>query len=195
MGLIQAFSRTNRVLNKTKAHGNIVCFRDLKDSTDNAILLYGDEHANSVVLVRPYNELVDMEGILFTIVPTPDSVDDLMGEEEKVEFINTFKEVMKLRNILSTFAENDNSNGMDIGLFEEFKSKYYDLYDRIKKDPEGNEKLVGIDFDLELIGRDEVDVDYILRLLGRLISKRKDKDYIDKKGELFKRLESGIKNS
>ncbi len=108
-GLIQAFSRTNRILNEQKPQGNIVCFRNLKKATDDALRLFSDKDAQETVLLPPYEEFVKQfaqaYGKLLALTPTIDSVDDLKDEEQELEFIKQFRELMRLRNILQNFGE------------------------------------------------------------------------------------------
>ncbi|WP_066016246.1 type I restriction endonuclease subunit R [Endozoicomonas atrinae] len=174
-GLIQAFSRTNRILNEQKPQGNIVCFRNLKKATDDALRLFSDKDAQETVLLPPYEEFVKQfaqaYGKLLALTPTIDSVDDLKDEEQELEFIKQFRELMRLRNILQNFGEYKPEDlAMPEQMFEDFKSKYLDLYEKAKSDQqtERTSILEDVDFELELIHRDEVNVAYILRLLAEL---------------------------
>lgn len=173
-GLIQAFSRTNRILNEKKSQGNILCFRNLKKATDAAIALFSNKNAKEIILMKSYEEYVEkfIEALkkLKEIAPTIDSVDSLYDEESKLEFIKAFRELMRIQNILGSFAD---FSFADLGIaeqeFEEYKSKYLDIHDTIKR--EGKEKvsiLEDVDFELELIHKDEINVTYILKLLAQL---------------------------
>jgi len=174
-GLIQAFSRTNRILGEQKSQGNIVCFRNLKSATDDAIALFSNKEAREEIIVEPYEVYVDKFGDaidnLLQITPTVNSVSQLSDEEQELAFVKAFRELMRLKNVLTTFADFDWEDlDMDEQLFEDYKSKYLDLYDKVKT---GHQKekvsiLNDVDFELELIHRDEVNVAYILRLLGQL---------------------------
>lgn len=172
-GLIQAFSRTNRILNTEKSQGNIICFRDLKDRTDEAIALFADKNAREVILVGNYEEhLARMEEAIRTlkdITPDPDSVDDLPDENAEAEFVTAFREVLRIKNVLSTFSEFDESDiFLEPQVYEEFKSKYLDIAEKRKKkekDEEEETLLDNIDFELELIRHDEINVAYIIALL------------------------------
>ncbi|TDE43192.1 type I restriction endonuclease subunit R [Flavobacterium rhamnosiphilum] len=174
-GLIQAFSRTNRILNEIKSQGNIVCFRNLKQDTDDAIELFSRlEHKNEIIL-QPYEDYVTKFNssfiTLIQITPTVNSVNNLKSEEDEVEFIKTFRELMRLRNVLSTFTEfNFDDLSMTEQQFEDYKSKYLDLYDKTKgfNQIQKTSILDDIDFELELIHRDEINVTYILKLLAKL---------------------------
>jgi type I restriction enzyme R subunit len=174
-GLIQAFSRTNRIINELKSQGNIVCFRNLKQATDDAISLFSDTNAKDEIIIEPYDEYVKKFNQayieLLEITPTYNSVNDLEDEEKEMEFIKAFRELMRLKNVLNTFTEfNFDDLAMDEQGFENYKSKYLDLYDKAKNHNQ-KEKisiLNDIDFELELIHRDEINVAYILKLLAKL---------------------------
>jgi type I restriction enzyme, R subunit len=172
-GLIQAFSRTNRILNEQKSQGNIVCFRNLKDATDQAITLFSNKEAIEVIIMKPYEDYVEKfnEALekLHEIAPTIDSVDDLPSEDEELEFVKAFRELMRLKNILTTFADFSFDNlEMEEQEFEDYKSKYLDIHDKAKNGKEKVSILDDVDFELELIHRDEINVAYILRLLSKL---------------------------
>lgn len=172
-GLIQAFSRTNRILNEQKSQGNILCFRNLKKATDEAIALFSNKNAKDIILMKSYEEYVEkfVEALknLKSIVPDVDSVNDLIDEEAKLAFVKAFRELMRVKNILGSFAD---FSFEDLGIveqeFEDYKSKYLDIHDTIKG--EGKEKvsiLEDVDFELELIHKDEINVTYILKLLAQ----------------------------
>lgn len=174
-GLIQAFSRTNRILNEVKSHGNIVCFRNLKQATDDAIALFSNPEAKEVILMQPYEAYVKQFNAalarLHKIAPSVDSVNDLPSEEDELEFVQAFRDLMRLKNILSGFSE-FGFEGLEMGEqdFEDYKSKYLDIYDKVKRSTEKEKVSIldDVDFELELIQRDEINVAYILKLLGKL---------------------------
>lgn len=191
-GLIQAFSRTNRILNEKKSQGNILAFRNLKKATDEAIGLFSDKNAKEIILVAPYEEYIlqfnEAYKKLMAITPTVESVNDLRTEEEELLFAKAFRELMRLKNILSTFTNFEFEDiYMEEQEFTDYTSKYLDLYDKIKTDTqkENVSILEEIDFELELIHRDEVNVTYILKLLAELRSapvkdqSKKEKEIID----------------
>jgi len=174
-GLIQAFSRTNRILNEKKSQGNIVCFRNLKNATDDAITLFSNKEAKEEIIMKPYEDYVTKFNKayekLLQITPTVDSVDELPSEEEELEFVKAFRELIRVKNIMSTFSDFQFEDlQMDEQDFEDFKSKYLDLHDKVKSNTqkEAVSILNDVDFELELIQRDEINVAYILRLLARL---------------------------
>ena len=183
-GLIQAFSRTNRILNEQKSQGNIVCFRNLKKATDDAIGLFSNPEAKEVILMQPYEDYVARfdiaAGKLLELVPEVDSVNDLKDEDEELEFVKRFRELMRIKNILSTFADfTFDDLQLDEQTFEDYKSKYLDLYDKVKSNTQKEKVSIlnDVDFELELIHRDEVNVAYILQLLAKMKNaKEEDKE-------------------
>ena len=172
-GLIQAYSRTNRIKGEKKSQGNIVCFRNLKKNTDEAIALFSNIDAKDIIIMQPYEEYLskfdDAFSKLMKIAPTLQSVDALADENEKLEFIKAFRELMRLINILEGFSDFKWSDlSMTHQEFEDYKSKYLDLYE--SKPPPTPDKvsiLEDVDFELELIHKDEINVAYILILLSR----------------------------
>ena len=177
-GLIQACSRTNRILNEVKSQGNIIVFRNLKQATDDAVALFSNKNANEVIFIEPYEVYVErfkqVLAKLLTLTPTVESVNDLNTEHEELTFIKNFRDLIRLRNVLETFADFSFTDlNIDNQTFENYKSKYLDLYDEVKSD-NAKEKvsiLNDVDFELDLIHRDEINVDYILKLLQGLAGK------------------------
>ncbi|EKN5983307.1 type I restriction endonuclease subunit R [Yersinia enterocolitica] len=172
-GLVQGFSRTNRILNEKKSHGNIVCFRNLKKATDEAIALFSNKDASSVVLVKPFEEYLsdyqDAVDRLLTLAPTVESVDSLPDEKAQLEFVTAFRDVMRLKNILESFADfDDAAKPLSEQTLADYTSKYLDIHDKVKKHStkEKVSILDDIDFEVSLIHRDEINVGYILKLLA-----------------------------
>lgn len=177
-GLIQAYSRTNRIINEQKSQGNIVVFRNLKKATDEAITLFSNKDAIEVIIMKPYEDYVkkfnDAFVELLKIAPTINSVDSLQDEEKELDFIKAFRELIRIKNILTAFSD---FKWQDLSMqeqqFEDYKSKYLDLYDKVKSDHQKEKVsiLEDVDFELELIHRDEINVYYIIQLLIKLKSK------------------------
>lgn len=172
-GLVQAFSRTNRVLDEKKSHGNIVCFRNLKKATDDAIALFSNKDAKEDIILKPYKDYLAKFNALYAelleIVPTIDSVNDLPSEIEQLAFIQKFREMIRVKNVLSTFADfTEEHLQIPPQDFDDYQSKYLDLYERVKSSTQKEKVsiLEDVDFELELIHRDEINVAYILRLLA-----------------------------
>lgn len=181
-GLIQAYSRTNRILNEQKSQGNIVVFRNLKKATDDAVALFSNKDAKDIIMLEPYEEYVKkftqaFIGLL-NVAPTVNSVNDLVSEENELEFIKAFRELMRLKNVLTTFADfSFDDLVMNEQLFEDYKSKYLDLWQKVKTNHQKEKVsiLEDVDFELELIHRDEINVTYILKLLANLKGSGQDK--------------------
>jgi type I restriction enzyme, R subunit len=171
-GLIQAFSRTNRILNELKSQGNIVCFRNLKKNTDKAVALFSNKNAKEEIFLAPYKTYIEEFNKALSnlkgIVPTVDSVNDLKDEDEELEFVKAFRALMRVKNVAESFADFDFGDlDMTEQEFEDYKSKYLDTYEKVKTDKQKDKVSIldEIDFELELIHRDEINVAYILQLL------------------------------
>lgn len=191
-GLIQAFSRTNRILNERKSQGNIICFRNLKNATDEAIALFSNKDAKETVLLEPYDDYIlkfnKATEELLVMTPTVKSVDDLPDEKAQLAFIMKFRELLRLKNVLTVFSEYTDAD-LDLSpqQFEDYKSKYLDLHDKAKKTGEGEKASIldDVDFELALIHRDEINVAYILNLLLGLSklkpeeAKKRQKEILD----------------
>ncbi|MDD2984336.1 MAG: type I restriction endonuclease subunit R [Crocinitomicaceae bacterium] len=198
-GLIQAFSRTNRILDKNKTQGNIVCFRNLKDKTDEAITLFSNKDAIDEIIVEPYEIYVDefnkaVENLL-EIVPQVNAVDGLYTEEDKLQFILAFRALIRLHKKMSHYSEFTwDDLEIEEQLFADYTSKYLDLKDRLGSDPSSEKTSIlnDIDFELELIRRDTINVTYIIQLLIKFKSKHsaKDKESIEK--EIFNLLNTDV---
>jgi len=193
-GLIQAYSRTNRILNELKSQGNIVVFRNLKNATDEAITLFSNKDAIEEIIMKPYDEYVksfnDAFINLLHITPTVDSVNNLVTEDDELKFIIAFRDLMRIKNVLTSFSDFKWGDlSMTEQQFEDYKSKYLDLHDKVKSE-RAKEKvsiLEDVDFELELIHRDEINVAYIIRLLIKLkANQKKDAEQIEK--EIFNLL-------
>lgn len=179
-GLIQAFSRTNRILNSVKTFGNIVCFRDLEQETNDAIALFGDKDASSLVLLKSYEDYyygtVDNNGkpqkgyeerVQELLARFPLGV-PIIGEQNQKDFLVLFGNILRLKNILSAFdrfAGNELISPID---FQDYTGMYHDIYDRLRV--QGGEKdsiLDDVVFEAELVKQVEVNIDYILMLVAQ----------------------------
>lgn len=171
-GLIQAYSRTNRILGEKKSQGNILCFRNLKKATDDAITLFSNKDAIEVVVMPEYKDVAKRfdEALdeLKEITPTYQSVNDLESEEAEALFVQAFRKLMRTLNVLQSFTDFDWED-LDITEqeYEDYKGKYLDLYDKVKRANQTQKVSIldDIDFELELIHRDRVNRTYILKLL------------------------------
>jgi len=196
-GLIQSYSRTNRILNEQKSQGNIVVFRNLKKATDDAITLFSNKDAKDEIIIEPYEEYVRKFSAAFIellkVAPTVNSVNELKSEDDELKFIQTFREIMRLKNVLTTFSDFKFEDlSMNEQLFEDYKSKYLDLYEKVKTNHQLEKVSIldDVDFELELIRRDEINVAYILRLLANLKGRVKDRE--KKKKEILDLMNGDI---
>ena len=178
-GLIQAYSRTNRILNSVKTYGNIVCFRNLQQETDDAIALFGDKDAASIVLLKDfksYYEGYDAEngkhcyGYKELVEELQQQYPDgyiPMGEEEERRFITLFGSLLKSINVLQSFDQFEGQQLLTDGQMQDYQSNYLDLKDKWRKRNKGEKEVVNDDiiFETELIRQVEINIDYILLLV------------------------------
>jgi type I restriction enzyme R subunit len=190
-GLIQAYSRTNRIINEQKSQGNIVVFRNLKKATDTAITLFSKKEAIEEIIMQPYKEYVIKFNAAFIdllkIAPTVDSVNDLANEDDELKFIQAFRALLRVKNVLATFSEFKWEDlSMTEQLFNNYRSKYLDLWQKVKFDHQKEKVSIlnDVDFELELIHRDEINVNYILKLLAALKDATKE-EHEKKKQEIL----------
>ena len=172
--LLQAFSRTNRVINMRKSQGNIVCFRDIKEDTDRAIALFSKTDNTEDVITPPYEFFVDKfnEAVkeLHKLVETVEEAMNLQSEKDKETFVLNFRELSRIKNKLDIFTEFTFDNlDMTEQEFNEYKSVYFKIYDEIVDPIDGPDSILDdIDFELELLRNDQINVDYIIKLMEDL---------------------------
>ena len=173
-GLIQAFSRTNRILNSMKTYGNIVCFRNLEDRVNHAISLFGDKEAGGVVLLKPYAEYLgeyrERLAQLHEQFPLEAALNGnaLLGEEAEKAFIRLFGVILRLRNILTAFDDFAADDTLSPRDEQDYRSVYTDLYQKWRKEKEDatiiNDDLV---FEVELLKQVDINIDYVLMLVQK----------------------------
>ena len=169
-GLIQAFSRTNRILNSVKTYGNIVCFRDLQKQTDEAIALFGNKGAGGLVLLRPYTEYLQDYLEKVNELRTEFTAGEVIASEsEQKRFIQLFGAILRLRNILTSFDEFAEADVLGVGEFDDYKSTYVDLYQELRRTNAAEKEVINDDlvFEIELVKQVEVNVDYVLMLVEK----------------------------
>jgi type I restriction enzyme R subunit len=182
-GLIQAFSRTNRILNSIKTFGNIVCFRNLQKRVDAAISLFGDKNAGGIVLMQSFKDYyygyesvdgktmpgyVDMMEDLTTKFPLTEP--QIVGEQNQKDFISLFGAILRMRNLLSSFDEFAGKEGISERDLQDYLGRYQDLRDEWKRKREAGESTDITDdivFEVELIKQIEINIDYILMLVKK----------------------------
>ena len=192
-GLIQAFSRTNRILNSIKTFGNIICFRDLQKETDEAIALFGNKEAGGIVLLKTYEEYYngyeddkgrEKEGYseLIEELQNKFPIDEqIIGEQNKKEFIVLFGNILKIKNILSAFDKFAGNEILSEREYQDYQSIYIDLYEEIKKIRNTDKESINDDiiFEIELIKQVEINIDYILMKVAEYYkSNKKDKEIL-----------------
>lgn len=178
-GLIQAFSRTNRILNSIKTFGNIVCFRNLQKETDDAIALFGDKDASSIVLLKDFNSYYNgydtskgkhcfgyAELVQQLMTEFPDGKPGI-GEQDERRFISLFGSLLKSINILQAFDQFEGKELLSDGQMQDLQSNYLDLKDKWRKKTHADKEVVNDDiiFETELIKQVEINIDYILMLV------------------------------
>jgi type I restriction enzyme R subunit len=176
-GLIQAFSRTNRILNSVKAYGNIVCFRNLEERVNDALSLFGNKDAKGIVLLKPYDEYYDAyKALTSSLTAQLPAGQDPVGESAEKQFIVMFGEILRLRNILTSFDEFEGDTLLSPRQLQDYQSVYLGLHDkhRGKDAPERESILDDVVFEIELIKQVEVNIDYILLLVQRWRETRGD---------------------
>lgn len=185
--LVQAYSRTNRVEKTTKPYGNIVCYRNLKKNTDDALKLFSQTETTDVVLMENYEYYLDRWFVelnkLKKLTPTPQDVDNLESEENKKQFILAFRELSKVLVKLETFVDfefDENELKISSQEYQDFKSKYFTIYEIIRKtQDEKTSILLDIDFGIELMHSDKINVGYIMNLIKDIdfsSEQKRDKD-------------------
>lgn len=185
--LVQAYSRTNRVEKTTKPYGNIVCYRNLKENTDDALKLFSQTETTDIVLMENYEYYLDRWfaelNNLKSLTPTPKDVDNLQSEEDKKKFILAFRELSKILVKLETFVDfefEESELKISNQEYQDFKSKYFTIYDMVRKEQdEKTSILLDIDFGIELMHSDKINIGYILNLIKNIDfsnEEKRDKD-------------------
>lgn len=170
-GLIQAYSRTNRILNSVKTYGNIVAFRDLETATQDAISLFGNEEAGGVVLLRPYLEYYDEYAEAIDELVAKFNAGELpVGESAQKEFIKLYNTILRLKNILVSFDDFQGNEILTPAQFQDHQSTYIEIYSSFKGQGDADKESIIQDlvFEIELIKQVEINVDYILMLVKKL---------------------------
>ncbi len=176
-GLIQAYSRTNRILNSVKTFGNIVTFRDLEQQTNDALALFGNEEARGIVLLKPYAdyyaEYEERVAELLALFPLGER---WLGENATKMFIKLFGRILQLRNILTAFDEFEGNEILSERDYQDYQSYYVDLYAEMRREADAEKESIIDDvvFEIELVKQVEVNVDYILFLVEQYRAEKGD---------------------
>ena len=179
-GLLQAFSRTNRILNSIKTFGNIICFRNLEKATNESIALFGDKEAGGVVLLKTYNEYYngykkgdkDIRGYVDLVNDLQENYqvgEPIIGEQAQKDFIKLYGAILKVKNILTTFDEFAGNELLTERDVQDYHSMYINLYNDFRGKNKGDNENINDDivFEMELIKQVEINIDYILQLIRK----------------------------
>lgn len=180
-GLIQAFSRTNRILNSVKTFGNIVCFRDLEDDLNKALALFGNKNAGGIVLLRKFedyfygyadengNKYEGYQTLIQKLLSEFPLGERILSEAKQKEFIKLFGKILKIRNILECFDEFKDSQIIEPRDLQDYQGMYLDLYGELRGEKKEEKEEINDDlvFEIELIKQVEVNIDYILALIEK----------------------------
>jgi type I restriction enzyme R subunit len=180
-GLLQAYSRTNRILNSIKTFGNIVCFRNLEQATNESIALFGDKEAGGVVLLKSYNDYYygyetedgkqhkGYEELIAELVQKYPIGEQIASEQAQKDFIKLYGGILKVKSILSSFDEFAGNEILSERDVQDYHSIYIDLYDKFRNNNKGDSENVNDDivFEMELIKQVEINIDYILELIRK----------------------------
>ena len=179
-GLLQAFSRTNRILNSVKTFGNIVCFRNLEKATNESIALFGDKEASGIVLLKAYDDYYEgykdgekeVRGYVSLVEELQERFpvgERILGEQDQKDFIKLYGAILRVRNILTTFDEFVGNEILTERDVQDYHSAYIDIYNEFRKGSEENKENVNDDmvFEMELIKQVDINIDYILGLIKK----------------------------
>ena len=179
-GLLQAYSRTNRILNSVKTLGNIVCFRNLEKATNESIALFGDKEASGIVLLKAYadyynsykegdKEVRGYESLVKELLEKFPIGERVMGEQNQKDFIKLYGAILRVKNILVTFDEFAGNEILTDRDVQDYHSMYIDLYNEFRKSTEEEKENVNDDvvFEMELIKQVEINIDYVLGLIKK----------------------------
>lgn len=191
-GLLQAYSRTNRILNSIKTFGNIVTFRNLEKATNEALALFGDKEAGGIVLLKSYNEYYNgyddngkhQRGYVELVAELTERFpvgQQIIGEQNQKEFIKLYGGILRVRNILSTFDDFEGNEILSARDIQDYHSMYINLYNEFRKGADADKENVNDDvvFEMELIKQVEINIDYILELIRKYhASNQEDKELL-----------------
>jgi type I restriction enzyme R subunit len=192
-GLIQAYSRTNRMLNSVKTYGNIVSFRDLEQETNDAIALFGNKDARGVVLLKPYSDYYgEYSEKLRELLERFPLGTPIVGESAQKDFIALLGAILRLQNILTSFDEFAGNEILTDRQAQDYRSIYLDLYAEFRKDKDAEKESINDDivFEIELVKQVEINVDYILMLVQKYRDARGDGDDKEIRAEITRAIDA-----
>ncbi|KAA0236873.1 MAG: type I restriction endonuclease subunit R [Armatimonadetes bacterium] len=192
-GLLQAYSRTNRILNSVKAYGNIVSFRDLEEETNDALSLFGNKEARGIAILKPYGDYyADYEEKVGELLANFPLGEQIIGEQAKKDFIALFGSILRLQNILTSFDEFEGHEILSDRQGQDYRSVYLDLYAdfRSTKESDKEQILDDIVFEIELIKQIEINVDYILMLVAKMREAKGDGLDVEIRAQITRAVDS-----
>ncbi len=192
-GLLQAYSRTNRILNSVKAYGNIVSFRDLEEETNDALALFGNKEARGIAILKPYGDYyADYEEKVGELLASFPLGQQIIGEQAKKDFIVLFGSILRLQNILTSFDEFEGHEILSDRQGQDYRSVYLDLYAdfRSTKESDKEQILDDIVFEIELIKQVEINVDYILMLVAKMREAKGDGLDVEIRAQITRAVDS-----
>ena len=192
-GLIQAYSRTNRILNSVKTYGNIVTFRDLEEQTNDAIALFGNRDARGIVLLKPYREYYDQYAEKVTeLLDRFPLGQQIIGETEQKAFIALFGTILRLTNILTSFDDFAGHEILTERQSQDYRSLYLDFYAEYRKAADADKETINDDvvFEIELVKQVEINVDYILMLVDKYRQERGDGSDVELRATITRAIDA-----
>lgn len=192
-GLIQAYSRTNRILNSVKTYGNIVAFRDLEEETNKALELFGNKDARGIVLLKPYGDYyTDYAEKVTELLDRFPLGQQIIGEEAQKDFIALFGAILRLTNILTSFDDFSGNEILTERQSQNFRSVYLDLHAEFRKNNDSDKETINDDvvFEIELIKQVEINVDYILMLVEKYRTTHGDGDDKELRTEISRAVDA-----
>jgi type I restriction enzyme R subunit len=192
-GLIQAYSRTNRILNSVKTYGNVVSFRDLEKATNDALALFGNEDAQGIALLKPYvNYYTEYAEQVDTLLATYPLGEPIVGEQAQKDFIALFGHILRLENILTSFDDFAGNELLTERQGQDYRSVYLDLYAEFRAAEDAEKESINDDviFEIELIKQVEINVDYILMLVQKYREQRGDGDDVEIRAQITRAVDA-----
>jgi type I restriction enzyme R subunit len=192
-GLLQAYSRTNRILNSVKTYGNIVSFRDLEEQTNDALALFGNKDAKGIAILKPYGDYhAEYAAKVQELLATFPIGEPIIGTQAEKDFVALFGQILRLQNILASFDEFAGDELLSDRQGQNYRSVYLDLYAEFRKVQQAEKESIVDDlvFEIELIKQVEINVDYILMLVGRYRALRGDGDDKEVRAEIIRAVDA-----
>ena len=191
-GLVQAYSRTNRILNSVKTYGNIVSFRDLEQQTNDAIALFGNKNAQGLVVLKPYGEYyTEYAAKVAELLDRFTPGQQIVGEQNQKDFIAILGAILRLQNILTSFDDFEGNEILTERQMQDYRSEYLNLYASLRRPTDEKETINDdIVFEIELIKQVEITVDYILLLVQKYRDERGDGDDKEVRAEITRAIDA-----